>query len=91
MAKAIKEQFPGYDTRVTILGHVQRGGSPSAFDRVMASALGYQAVLALKDGVRGVMVGSINRNVNFTPFEKAIKLHQSINMELLQIAEVLAT
>jgi 6-phosphofructokinase 1 len=91
VAKAIKEQFPHFDTRVTILGHVQRGGAPSAFDRVMASALGYQAVLALKDGVRGVMVGSINRNVNFTPFEKAIKLHQSINMELLQIAEVLAT
>ncbi len=91
VANAIKENYPEYDTRVTILGHVQRGGSPSAFDRVMASALGYQAVLALKEGVRGVLVGSINRNVHFTPFEKAIKLHQNINMELLEIAEVLAT
>jgi 6-phosphofructokinase 1 len=52
--------------------------------------MGYQAVLALKDGVRGVMVGSINRKVSFTPFEKAIKLHQEINMELLEIAEVLS-
>jgi 6-phosphofructokinase 1 len=90
VARVIKEHFPQYDTRVTILGHVQRGGSPSAFDRVMASAMGFQAVIALKDGVRGVMVGSINRKVSYTPFEKAIKLHQSINMELLEIAEVLS-
>jgi 6-phosphofructokinase 1 len=90
VARVIKEHFPHYETRVTILGHVQRGGSPSAFDRVMASAMGFQAVLALKDGVRGVMVGSINRKVSYTPFEKAIKLHQQINMELLEIAEVLS-
>jgi 6-phosphofructokinase 1 len=91
VSKAIKEHFPHFDTRVTILGHVQRGGSPSAFDRVLASALGYQAVIALKDGVRGVMVGLINKDTQFTTFEKAIKMHQSINMEMLQIAEVLST
>jgi 6-phosphofructokinase 1 len=91
VSKAIKEHFPHFDTRVTILGHVQRGGSPSAFDRVLASALGYQAVIALKDGVRGVMVGMINKDTQFTTFEKAIKMHQSINMEMLQIAEVLST
>ncbi|MCK9401703.1 MAG: 6-phosphofructokinase [Bacteroidales bacterium] len=91
VAKVIKEQCPQYESRVTILGHVQRGGSPSAFDRVMASAMGFQAVLALKDGVRGVMVGSINRKVSYTPFEKAIKHHQTISMELLEIAEVLST
>jgi 6-phosphofructokinase 1 len=91
VSKAIKEHFPTFDTRVTILGHVQRGGSPSAFDRVLASELGYQAVIALKDGVRGVMVGMINKDTQFTTFEKAIKMHQSINMEMLQIAEVLST
>jgi 6-phosphofructokinase 1 len=91
VAKAIKEHFPHFDTRVTILGHVQRGGSPSAFDRVLASELGYQAVIALKDGVRGVMVGMINKEAQFTTFEKAIKMHQSINMEMLQVAEVLST
>jgi 6-phosphofructokinase 1 len=91
VSKAIKEHFPHFDTRVTILGHVQRGGSPSAFDRVLASALGYQAVIALKDGVRGVMVGMINKDTQFTTFEKAIKMHQSINMEMLQMAEVLST
>jgi 6-phosphofructokinase 1 len=91
VAKSIKEHFPHFDTRVTILGHVQRGGSPSAFDRVLASELGYQAVIALKDGVRGVMVGMINKEAQFTTFEKAIKMHQNINMEMLQIAEVLST
>jgi len=91
VAKSINEHFPHFDTRVTILGHVQRGGSPSAFDRVLASELGYQAVIALKDGVRGVMVGMINKEAQFTTFEKAIKMHQSINMEMLQIAEVLST
>ena len=90
VAEEIKKHFPHYEARVTVLGHVQRGGSPSAFDRVMASAMGYQAVVALKDGVRGVMVGSINRKVNFTPFEKAIKHHQTINTELLEIAEILS-
>lgn len=90
VSDVIKEKFPQFETRVTILGHVQRGGSPSAFDRVMASAMGYQAVIALMEGVRGVMVGSINRKVNYTPFEKSIKFHQSINMELLEIAEVLS-
>lgn len=90
VAELIKQHFPDFETRVTILGHVQRGGSPSAFDRVMASALGFQAVTALKDGVRGVMVGSINRKVSYTPFEKAIKHHQTISMELLEIAEVLS-
>jgi 6-phosphofructokinase 1 len=90
VAQVIKENFPQYDTRVTILGHVQRGGSPSAFDRVMASAMGFQAVNALRDGVRGVMIGSINRKVSYTPFEKAIKHHQMISMELMEIAEVLS-
>ena len=90
VARVIKEHFPQYETRVTILGHVQRGGSPLAFDRVMASAMGFQAVVALKEGVRGVMIGIVNRKVSHTPFEKAIKHHQSISMELLEIAEVLS-
>jgi len=90
VARVIKEHFPQYETRVTILGHVQRGGSPSAFDRVMASAMGFHAVVALKEGVFGVMIGMVNRKVSYTPFEKAIKHHQNISMELLEIAEVLS-
>ena len=90
VAKKINEVLPQFETRVSILGHIQRGGSPSAYDRVLASGLGYQAVKALLDGKRGVMVGSINRKIVFTPFEQSIKHHQTINLELEEIAKVLA-
>ncbi len=89
ISKIVKKHFPDYDTRVTILGHLQRGGAPSAFDRVLASGMGYQAVKGLMDGKRSVMVGSINRQIVFTPLKKAIKHHSTINKELLKIAEIL--
>lgn len=89
--KIVKERFPKYNVRVTILGHIQRGGSPSAFDRILASGMGYQAVRGLLEGRHGVMVGSVNRKIVFTPFEKSIKHHQKINLELKRIAEILAT
>jgi 6-phosphofructokinase 1 len=90
VAAKINEEFPQYETRVSILGHIQRGGSPTAFDRVLASGLGYQAMKALLDGRRDVMAGSVNRKIVFTPFEQSIKHHQSINLELAEIAEVLS-
>jgi len=70
VAKKVKEKLPEMDTRVTILGHIQRGGAPSAYDRVLASTLGFEAVNALLDGQRGVMVGIQNSKVAFTPFGK---------------------
>ena len=88
--KIVGEHFPDYSTRVTILGHIQRGGSPTAYDRILASGLGYQAVLGLLDGRRGVMVGSVNREIVFTPFEKTIKHHSKINVEIKSIAEILS-
>ncbi len=88
--KKIKSRFPDFDVRVTILGHIQRGGAPSAFDRVLASGLGFQAVKALVDGRKGMMVGSINRQIVFTPFEQTIKYNRPINVELHSIAEILA-
>ncbi|MFN2395672.1 MAG: 6-phosphofructokinase [Bacteroidales bacterium] len=88
--KIVKESFPDMDTRVTILGHIQRGGSPSAFDRIIASGWGFQAVKGLVDGRHGVMVGSVNREIVFTPFNKSIKYHKSFNMELKNIAEILS-
>jgi 6-phosphofructokinase 1 len=91
VADEVKKKFPDFDTRVTILGHIQRGGSPSAFDRVMASGMGYAAVKALIAGEKNIMVGTMNRKVVYTPFERSIKHHQEINMELLHIAEVLST
>lgn len=90
VAAKINEMFPQYETRVSILGHIQRGGSPTAFDRVLASGMGFQAVKGLIEGKSGVMVGSLNRKIEFTPFEQCIKKHQSINLELMEIAEILS-
>ncbi len=86
----IREKFPEYDVRVSILGHIQRGGAPSAFDRVLASGLGFQSVKGLVEGRNRVMVGSINRQIEFTPLEKTIKYNRPINVELHAIAEILA-
>lgn len=90
IAGKVKEQLPEMDTRVTILGHIQRGGSPSAYDRVLASTLGYAAVNGLLEGHRGEMAGIANRKVVFTAFDQAIKHNKDINMELLEMSRVLA-
>lgn len=91
VAQKVKEKYSHYDTRVTILGHIQRGGSPSSFDRILASTLGYEAVNALLAGRRGEMVGIINRQVVFTPFEKSVKHHKNINKDLLEMARILSS
>ncbi len=90
VVKKINEKFDYFKTRVTILGHIQRGGSPSCMDRVLASTLGYEAVKALLKGKRGVMAGKIHKDIVFTPFEKAIKHNQEINKSLLEMARVLS-
>jgi len=90
IARKVKEQLPEIDTRVTVLGHIQRGGAPSAFDRVLASTLGSVAVKGLLEGQRGVMAGIVDRKVVYTPFEKAIKHHKDINHELLEMSRILA-
>lgn len=90
LAKATKEQFPNYDIRVTILGHIQRGGSPSCADRVLASNLGYGAVVGLMEGKNKVMVGMQSNKIVYTPIEEAIKKHNEIDKDLLKIAEILA-
>ena len=90
VARKVKEKYNHYETKVTVLGHIQRGGSPSAADRVLASMLGKASVEALLKGRKNEMVGVINRKVVFTSFEKAIKHHQKINKDLLHLAESLA-
>ena len=90
VAEKVKEKLPELDTRVTILGHIQRGGAPSAFDRVLASSMGYLAVKGLVQGQRGVMAGILDKQVTYTPFEKAIKHHKDINLELLEMSRILA-
>ena len=90
VAEKVKAKFKHYETKVTVLGHLQRGGSPSAADRVLASQLGNAAVNALIEGRYNEIAGIVNRKVVFTPFEKAIKHNQDINQELLKLADVLS-
>lgn len=78
------------DIKVTILGHVQRGGRPTCMDRVRASRMGMAAVYALMEGQKGVMVGEINRRISYTPFEQTIKHNFEINPGLLKMVRVLA-
>lgn len=91
VAKKVLDRCPQFKARVTVLGHVQRGGSPSCLDRVLASTLGHEAVLALMNGVQGVMVGQVDRKITYTPFEYATKHHQEINRSLLDMARILST
>lgn len=90
LANKTKEKFPDADIRVTILGHIQRGGSPSCADRVLASRLGYGAVVGLMKGLTNVMAGIQANQLVYTPIEDAIKKHNEINQDLLKISEVLA-
>lgn len=90
VAKKVKEKFNHFDTRVVVLGHIQRGGSPTAMDRVRASRLGHEAVKALLNGRKNELVGIVNKQITFTPFEKATKHHKTINQELLDLAEILS-
>jgi 6-phosphofructokinase 1 len=89
-AKVIKEKFPNYDIRVSILGHIQRGGSPSCMDRVLASRLGVSAVESLLAGRKGEMLGVVNGEVCYTPFSAAIKHNVEMNPRLLEIVEILS-
>lgn len=91
VAEAVKEKHPHYDIRVTVLGHIQRGGSPSARDRVLASQLGAGAVNFLLNGEKDVMVGLVDKKLSLTPFSQAIKHNQEFNKELLNLAEILGS
>lgn len=89
IAQRIEKEY-GISSKVTIIGHLQRGGSPSAFDRVLASRLGYSAVNALMDGKYNVALGVIDNQIGFTPFADAITKSKDINNDLLHMAKVLA-
>lgn len=86
----IKEKYPNYDTRVSILGHIQRGGRPTCMDRVLASRVGVSAVEALLDGHRNEMVGLVHNEIKYTDFEHAIKHNTEINPNFLKIVEILS-
>jgi 6-phosphofructokinase 1 len=90
IAEIVSEKHPEYDVRVTILGHVQRGGSPSAFDRVTASRMGVSAVEALLDGQRNIMIGLDNNEMVYVPFNKALKNKKPLNPKYLELIEILS-
>lgn len=88
--KKIQERFPDKDVRSTILGHIQRGGSPTYADRVLASRLGFAAVNALREGKTQMMAGIVNDKVVFTPFEEVVKQNAMISNDMLEMIRVLA-
>jgi 6-phosphofructokinase 1 len=89
IAEAVKGEISDYDTRVTILGHLQRGGSPTCYDRILATKLGVSAVEALLNGESNKMVGIINNKIAFTKLDKAVKQHASLDKDLVRYVEML--
>ncbi len=90
VAQKVKERLPNYEARVTTLGHIQRGGSPSCNDRVLASVLGHEAVNALINGKSGVMIGQMQNEIVFTSFDEACARHNEINKKLYEISRILS-
>lgn len=89
MADMVRKELPGSDVRVSILGHIQRGGRPTAYDRVSASRMGVAAVDALLNKKNNVMVGLVNNKITLVPLSKTIKLHKEVNRDLLAIVDLL--
>ena len=90
LAEEVKQKIDYYDTRVTILGHLQRGGAPTSFDRVLASRLGVAAVEGLINGENDCMAGMVRNKIKFTPLAKAIKQKNNIDSEAFRVAKILS-
>ena len=90
LAERMRREYPDYDVRVTILGHIQRGGSPTAYDRILASRMGVAAVDALMDEQRSIMIGIVNDEIVHVPFTKAIKDDKPVNENLLGVLQILS-
>lgn len=90
VSKIIKERLPMADIRVCILGHIQRGGSPTCIDRLIASRMGYAAVECLVENRHNVMVGIMNNKMHYTPLDKAVKAKQKISDEWMKIVKILS-
>jgi 6-phosphofructokinase 1 len=89
IAEYVEKNLPYYDVRVSVLGHMQRGGSPSCFDRVLASRMGLYAVEALIEGKSNIMVGVKSEEIIFTPLQKAIKGKSEIDKDLIRVSDIL--
>ena len=89
-AERMRNEHPEYDVRVTILGHLQRGGTPTAYDRILASRMGVAAIEALNEGQRNVMIGIKNDQIVYVPFSRAIKYDKPIDKELINVLGILS-
>lgn len=89
-AERVRKEYPQYDVRVSILGHLQRGGTPTAFDRILASRLGVAAIQALQEGQRNVMVGIKDDKIVYVPITRAIKWDKPIDKELINVLGILS-
>ena len=89
-AERMRQEYPEYNVKVSILGHLQRGGSPTAFDRILASRLGVASVEALKEGQRNIMVGIKNDQIVYVPISRAIKIDKPIDKELINVLSILS-
>jgi 6-phosphofructokinase 1 len=91
IARIVKSRLPNIDTKVCILGHIQRGGAPTCLDRLIASRMGYHAVESLVQGRYNVMVGIVNNKLHYTPLDHAIKAKQKLSNQWLKIVKILAS
>ncbi len=91
VARIIKDKMPNQEVRVCILGHIQRGGSPSCMDRLIASRMGYHAVESLVEGRHNVFVGIVNNKMHYIPLNEAVKKKQRISEEWMKIVKILST
>jgi 6-phosphofructokinase 1 len=91
LAKVITERIPGQEVRSVILGHIQRGGSPTCFDRLIASRMGYAAVECLLENRFNVFIGIVNNKMHYTPLDQAIKTKQKISEEWMKIVKILSS
>ena len=90
LAERMHREYPEYDVRVTILGHIQRGGSPTAYDRILASRMGVAAIDALLDEQRSIMIGIVNNEIVHVPFTKAIKDDKPLDENLMGVLHILS-
>lgn len=90
LSQKVQPEFPQFDIRVTILGHIQRGGSPTCYDRVSASRMGVAAIEALLDDQKSIMIGLVNGQISHVPLSKTVKAHKHVRKEFLDAAHILA-
>jgi 6-phosphofructokinase 1 len=89
-AERVRQEYPEYQVKVSILGHLQRGGSPTAYDRILASRLGVASIEALKEGQRNIMVGIKNDQIVYVPISRAVRYTKPIDKELINVLSILS-